>query len=239
MSRRAVPSHAIGLSATDHYTSFYIDVLGTGMKRREWLPGAFSRPAEHVVRSWRTDTGAIGKAPGAFPPTRRVARGSAGSRPASPVPGASTMAPKSGSISADDRGLVRTRRRRRKFPVSAVCARNARLSKVSQTAATRLQLPAPPFFSEGLRPSDSPTRALARRFAALIAWLVRCAHSHRTDTLRVSPHGLRPSAGPTGCARNARLAGFSQPAATRLLLPARRHRFGRLAFSGVGRFTAR
>src|SRR5262245_49402382 len=31
---------------------------------------------------------------------------------------------------------------------------------------TRVQLPAPPILSEGLRPSDSPTRALARRFAA-------------------------------------------------------------------------
>src|SRR3954466_8860910 len=46
---------------------------------------------------------------------------------------------------------------------------------------TRVQLPAPPpFSSEGLRPSDCPTRALARRFAlAPIAWLVRCARSRR------------------------------------------------------------
>src|SRR5262245_59537722 len=29
---------------------------------------------------------------------------------------------------------------------------------------TRVQLPAPPFLSEGLRPSDSPTPSLARRF---------------------------------------------------------------------------
>ena len=69
---------------------------------------------------WRTATGAMGKARGTFPHTRRYARGGAGSRPASPVPGASTMAPKSGSISGDAGGIERTRRRRRKLFVSAI-----------------------------------------------------------------------------------------------------------------------
>ena len=39
------------------------------------------------------------------------------------------------------------------------------------------------FLSEGLRPSDSPTRALARAGAlAPIAWLLRCAHSRRQSS---------------------------------------------------------
>src|SRR5690349_10989560 len=63
---------------------------------------------------------------------------------------------------------------------------------------TRVQIPAPPIFIEGLRPSNSPTRALARRFdgslppphatarprrrlgeGGPIAWLVRCARARR------------------------------------------------------------
>ena len=45
--------------------------------------------------------------------------------------------------------------------------------------------------SEGLRPSDSPTRALARRFygSAPIALLVRRAHSRRVIHLGSGPDG--------------------------------------------------
>jgi hypothetical protein len=84
------------------------------------------------------------KGAGNGPAHGRYARGGAGRRPTNRVPGASTMAPQSGSISGHERGFARTRGRRRKLSVSAVCARNARLARYSQTATTRLQLPAPP-----------------------------------------------------------------------------------------------
>jgi len=163
------------------------------------LHGQVESTCDAALTPWRTATVAIGKAPGTFPHTRHAARGGAGSRPAHPVPGASTMPPKSGSISGDERGLARTRGRRPKFLVSAGCARNARLSKVSQTAATRLQLPAPPFFSEGLRPSDAPTPSLARRFAGSLrsggsfAALTRFSTRTRDSSQRSTP-ALRPTA---------------------------------------------
>ena len=56
---------------------------------------------------------------------------------------------------------------------------------------TRVQIPAPPISSEGLRPSDSPTRALARRFAAPSD---RVARSLASLARRVR---LRPSDSPT------------------------------------------
>src|SRR5262249_38906674 len=75
---------------------------------------------------------------------------------------------------------------------------------------------APRSLSEGLRPSDSPTRALARRFARALRsrGSLRCARSHPGDARTASvpsrhahlhrvahvvsyPRGFRPSASPT------------------------------------------
>ena len=86
MSRRAVPSHAIGLSATDHYTNFYILVLGTANEGPGEASQCFFSAGRTLVRSWRTDTGAIEKAPGTFPPTSATPVEAPGAVPRIPFP---------------------------------------------------------------------------------------------------------------------------------------------------------